>query len=163
MKSRNQNRYLWLTAPEWGPEGPCYARSYPCFAIFLLLFLLPDLCPSSFQCGKCSILGSLWGWLTSSESSRATKATVTLWSLLHLPLFFSSQHCPLCDLFVYVFVFCPPSPKVSSVCRDCFVPRVCLRAWKSEAQMLVEGGKDRRKEGEGKEKRAGTCCGVSLF
>ena len=49
-------------------------------------------------------------------------------------------------------IFHPPSLKVSSVCSGCFLPRMCIRVWKSEAQTLVEG-EDRRKEGEGKEKR----------
>lgn len=41
---------------------------------------------------------------------------------------------------------------MNSVCSGCFLPRMCIRVWKSEAQTLVEGEKDRRKEGKERKK-----------
>ena len=59
----------------------------------------------------------------------------------------------VCVSIVRRQIFCPSSLKGGSLCTGSFLPRMCNRVWKSEAQTLVEREKDRRKEGEGKEKR----------
>ena len=149
-----------VTAPEWGPEGPCCARRDPRFPVFLLLFVLSGLCRSSSQCGKYSFLGPLWGWLTSSEPSRATKATGTLWSQLHRPILFSSQHpyYVTCLCIYCSYSNLSPSLTEGELCVQRLLPaqnvHQSLEIWGTNVSGRRGQEKGRGRKGK---KRAGTC------
>ena len=144
-----------------GSWGPCCARKDPCLPVLLLLFLPSGLCPSSSQCGKYSFLGPLWGWLTSSEPSRATKATGTLCSQCHHPILSSSQdpYCVTCLCIYCLYADLLPSLTEGRLFVYRLLPAQNVHQSLEIGGTNVSGKRERQEKGRGRKgkKRADTC------